>query len=198
MMNSVTGMAFALLVFVFIIVSIVYLFRLKAYRVIDTEDIYPAIERIRKGSEMYTFLRLTCLLSIALLLPLIHYLYVVSMALCLLTAQMWYLHNKNVHKFRVQNWLRIIHTLLFMLFNFIYIGYFIIDRYFKHMDIDIVLRIGNVSMISLLCIYVCDLLLAVIDIGDKVIEKFMNVFCKKKLIECKIEEKNSVYGVKNG
>lgn len=167
-LNSITGLLFVLAVLISIMVNMVYLYRLKTVRVIDTEDIYPAIERNRKGAEMYTCIRLLCLLSIALLIPLVHYVYVVLMALSLLSAQVWYLFKKNIHKYRVQNWIRILHTFLFMLFNLIYIPYFLIDKYFNDMNVDIKLRIGNISMISLLCIYVCDLLLALIDIGDKV------------------------------
>lgn len=117
---------------------------------------------------MYTFLRTLCLLSVALLIPLIHYVYIILMVICLLTAQLWYLFKKNVHKFRIQNWIRILHTFIFMLFNVLYLIYFIIDRYFPSTDTDIILRIGNVSMISLLAIYSCDLLFALIDIGDKI------------------------------
>lgn len=129
-MNSVTGLLFTLVLLGCAMVNIVYLYKFKTVRTVDTEEIYPALERNRKGAEMYTFLRTLCLLSVALLIPLIHYVYIVLMVIGFLSGQLWYLFNKNVHKFRIQNWIRILHTFIFLLFNVLFLIYFIIDRYF--------------------------------------------------------------------
>ena len=63
-------------------------------------------------------------------------------------------------------WLRILHTLFFLTFNAIYIIYYIIEIHYPDVDVDIMFKVGNASILSLFGVYILDLLQVVIDLGD--------------------------------
>ncbi len=88
------------------------------------------------------------------------------MAVIFLILQLRCLIKYNLSKYRIQNWVRIIHTILFLVFNLMYQVYYIIDKYYPGLEEDIKLRIGNVSMVTLMGIYIGDIILTLIDIGD--------------------------------
>lgn len=67
-----------------------------------------------------------------------------------------------------------------MFFNILYQVYYILEEYFPNTDAESKLRLGNVSMATLLGIYVIDLIQAIIDIGDIIYEKMSYIFCRKK------------------
>ena len=76
-------------------------------------------------------------------------------------------------------WLRVLHTLSFTAFNLIYVVYFIMDRCYPDLDVDVKMAVGLVSIICLLIVFIIDLLEALIDIVDNFIEKVRYVCCKK-------------------
>lgn len=131
---------------------------------------------------MYTLFRGMGLLLIAMAIPLLHVLCVVLIAVIFLTIQLYYIVNRKLFKFRALKYLRIIHTVSFLLFNAIYVVYYLIQEYLQDIDVEIKLRLGNVSMGLLLLIYLLDLVQLVIDMVDETLEKIMSVCPKKKHI----------------
>ena len=74
-------MVFMVIFFSIPLMSISLLQQYKNNPQVDTNDIYPGIERERKRSEIYAFVRILGLLCIAVTIPLFHYLVTVSVAI---------------------------------------------------------------------------------------------------------------------
>ena len=158
------------------------LMRRKRDREVDTKEIYPGVERWRDGAEMYMMWRGLGLISIAVGIPLLHSMCVIGIAFVFLVIQLHYVFNCDLFKLRVLKYLRVIHTFTFMLYNMMYIGYYIIEKYWEDIDVEIKLRLGNVSMGLLILIYLLDLVQLVIDIGEEVWSKITGMFKKKKAV----------------
>ena len=167
-LNYSTAVMFITIFFSVPLATLTLLPKYKRSKEVDTEDIYPGIEKERRGAEIYTLLRIMGLLCVATTIPLFHYLVTVSMAVIFFSSQIHLIIYRNLFKFRVVKWLRVLHTLSFIAFNLIYVVYFVIDRCYPDLDVDVKLLLGNVSISCLISIYVLDVFQAFIDIGDKI------------------------------
>lgn len=106
--------------------NIFTLIKYKNEKDVDTKEVYPAIERRRPGAEAYTFFRGLGLLILAVSIPLLHHLCVIIIALIFFVIQIYYIHTRELFKYRVLKVSRIIHTVLFLLYNLMYLIYYLI------------------------------------------------------------------------
>lgn len=123
------------------------------------------------------------MLSIAVSIPLIHYIYVTVLAIILFSIQLFYILKRNLFKYKILKYLRLIHTICFMIYNLLYVVFFLLDYYYPNLDVKILLIIGTTTIAILLLIYLLDLTQAIIDIGDKIYEKIQPMLCPKNKIK---------------
>ena len=101
-------------------------------------------------------LRIFTLLVIAICIPLLHLFYLIGIATIFLSLQLYIIFNRNLFKYKIQKYLRILHTVCFLLFNWNFLGLYIL-QYYPNINIEISSKIGLATIILLLIIYVLDL-----------------------------------------